>query len=249
MKASAIAQTRDQRVTERKALESEQRLRELSAHAESVREEERRQLALKLHDELGQLFTTIRLELAGAISEFRKISTSAKIDIVDRLQCAAGLTDIGIASLRQLTSELRPPILDHLGLVPAIRWESSLFSQRTNIRCYVRATPASMKVDEAVATALYRIFLEAMANVARHAKAGAVRVSLTQHDGLTVMDIRDNGRGITAQQVDNPHTMGLIGMRERALSVGGHVRITGARGRGTRVVVTVRSRDRGSRRA
>jgi signal transduction histidine kinase len=162
--------------------------------------------------------------------------------VVDRLQAAAGLTDIGVASLRRLTTTLRPPILDHLGLVPAIRWEASLFSNRTGIRCHVRAKPAAIDLDEASVTALYRILLSALENIARHAAAGTAWISVSRQRGLTMMEVRDNGRGISDEQVNNPRTMGLLGMRERALALGGEVRITGTRGRGTRVLVILPDR-------
>jgi signal transduction histidine kinase len=231
-------------VTQRRQLEhslreSSQRLRELSAFAEEAREAERRQLARTLHDELGQLFSSIRLELGAAIAQFRESPLPAMRPVVDRLQAAAGLTDIAVASLRRLTTALRPPVLDHLGLVPAIRWEASLFSKRTGIRCHVRAKPASIQLDEAHVTALYRILLSALENIARHAAAGTTWIDVTRQHGMTTMEVRDNGRGITDEQVNNPRTMGLLGMRERALALGGEVQISGARGRGTRVLVTL----------
>ena len=229
-------------VTQRRSLEfrlreSSRRLRELSAHAEQTREDERRLLARTLHDELGQIFTSIRLELRGAISQFQAVSTESTRSIVDRLQAAAGLTDIGVAALRSLTTSLRPPILDHLGLVAAIRWEASVFSNRTGMRCYVRARPASFELDDARVTALYRILLSALENIAKHAEAGTVWIYLTRPRGLTLMEVRDNGRGITEDQIQNPRTMGLLGMRERALVLGGEVRITSARRQGTRLLV------------
>lgn len=229
-------------VTERRQLEqrlreSSRRLRELSAFAEEAREEERRQLARTLHDELGQLFSSIRLELGAAISQFRESQLPAMRGVVDRLQAAAGLTDIGVTALRRLTTALRPPVLDHLGLVPAIRWEASLFSKRTGIRSHVRARPSSIDLDDARLTALYRILIGALENISRHAAAGTAWIYVTRQRALTMMEIRDNGRGITEEQVNNPRTMGLLGMRERALALGGEVRITGARGRGTRVLV------------
>jgi two-component system, NarL family, sensor histidine kinase UhpB len=231
-------------VTERRRMEhrlreSSRRLRQLSAFAEEAREEERRQLARTLHDELGQLFSSIRLELGAAIAQFRQSQSPVMLPVVDRLQAAAGLTDIGVASLRRLTTALRPPILDHLGLLAAIRWEASLFSKRTGIRCHVRSRPASFDLDEARVTALYRILLAALENIARHAAAGTTWIHLTRQRGVTVMAVRDNGRGITDEQINNPRTMGLLAMRERALALGGDVHITGARGRGTRVEVTL----------
>lgn len=229
-------------VTERRRLEfrlreSSRRLRALSAHAEQTREDERRRLARTLHDELGQIFTSIRLELRAAIGQFRESSLGSEGSVVDRLQAAAGLTDIGVAALRSLTTSLRPPILDHLGLVAAIRWEASVFSNRTGMRCYVRARPASFELDDARVTALYRILLSALENIAKHAEAGTVWIYLTRQRGLTLMEVRDNGRGITQDQINNPRTMGLLGMRERALVLGGEVRITSGRRQGTRLLV------------
>jgi PAS domain S-box-containing protein len=229
-------------VTERRQMEarlreSSRRLRKFSAHAEQLREKERRQVARTLHDELGQLFSSIRLELGAAIAEFRESAAPEMRPVVDRLQAAAGLTDIGVVSLRQLTTSLRPPILDHLGLLPAIRWEASLFSRRTGLRCHVRARPAAIVLDEAKVTALYRIFLAALDNITRHAAAGTVWVHLTRQRGVTLMEVRDNGRGITDEEVNNPRTMGLLGMRERALALGGEVRVTRGRRSGTRVLV------------
>lgn len=233
----------ERRQLERRLRESSRRLRELSAFAEEAREEERRQLARTLHDELGQLFSSIRLELGAAIAQFRESQLTAMRGVVDRLQAAAGLTDIGVASLRRLTTTLRPPVLDHLGLVPAIRWEASLFSKRTGIRCHVRARPASIDLEDAAVTALYRILLSALENIARHAAAGTAWIAVTRQRGLTMMEVRDNGRGINDEQLNNPRTMGLLGMRERALALGGEVRITGARGRGTRILVILPDKD------
>jgi signal transduction histidine kinase len=222
---------------EERLRESRRRLRELSAHSERAREEERRALARTLHDELGQLFSSIRLELAAAIAEFRESAAPEMRPVVDRLQAAAGLTDIGVVSLRQLTTSLRPPILDHLGLLPAIRWEASIFSKRTGLRCYVRARPATIELEDAKVTALYRILLAALDNIVRHAAAGTVWIHLTRQPGVTLMEVRDNGRGITDEEIHNPRTMGLLSMRERALTLGGEVRVTRGRRNGTRLLV------------
>lgn len=231
---------------EDRLLESKRRLREFSAYAEQTREEERRRLARTLHDELGQLFSSIRLELAAAIAQFRESAAPEMRPVVDRLQAAAGLTDIGVGSLRQLTTSLRPPILDHLGLVPSIRWEASLFSKRTGIRCHVRARPASIALDDTRVTALYRILLAALDNIVRHAGAGTVWIHITRRRSMIVMEIRDNGRGITDEQMNNARTMGLLGMRERALALGGEVRISRARRSGTRLLVILPEGERGT---
>jgi PAS domain S-box-containing protein len=235
-------------VTKRKELEerlreSKRRVREFAAHAESAREEERRQMARTLHDELGQLFSSIRLELAAAIVQFRGSAAPEMRPVVDRLQAAAGLTDVGVGSLRQLTTSLRPPILDHLGLVPAIRWEASLFAKRTGIRCHVRARAAAFALDDMRVTALYRILGAALDNIAKHAGAGTVWIHFGRRSGVTVMEIRDNGRGITDAEINNARTMGLLGMRERARALGGEVRISRGRRSGTRVLVMLPDGD------
>jgi PAS domain S-box-containing protein len=229
----------ERRQMERRLRESSARLRALSAALEDAREEERRQVARTLHDELGQLFSSIRLELGAAIAQFRQCPTPGLAGAIDRLQAAAGLTDIGVASLRRLTTALRPPVLDHLGLVAAIRWEASLFSKRTGIRCHVRAQPSAIALDEVRTTALYRILVAALDNIARHAGAGTTWIALSRSRGVTVMEVRDNGRGITEEQINGPNTMGLLGMRERAIALGGELRVTGARRRGTTVTVIV----------
>lgn len=228
---------------ERRLRQSRTQLRQFAAHAEQRREDERRQLARTLHDELGQIFSSLRLELGAAIAAFRQSAVPEMRPVVDRLQAAAGLTDVGVMSLRQLTTSLRPPILDHLGLLPAIRWEASIFSKRTGIRTHVRAKPASMTFDEAQVTALYRILLAALDNIARHAGAGTVWINLTRQRGVTLMEIRDNGRGITDAQIAGPKTMGLLGMRERALALGGELRVTRGPRSGTRLLVILPEGD------
>jgi signal transduction histidine kinase len=222
-----------------RSTDPEERLREFAARAEEAREEERRHLARTLHDELGQVFSSIRLELGAAIAAFRDVPDPRLRLVVDRLQAAVGLTDIAVASLRKLTTALRPPILDHLGLLPAIRWEASIFSKRTGIRCHVRARPASIAFDDAQITALYRILVAALDNVAKHAGAGTVWIHLTRQRGMKLMEVRDNGRGITDAQIHSARTMGLLGMRERALAIGGELRISRGRRSGTRLLVVL----------
>jgi len=217
---------------------SRHRLRDLSAHLEAAREEERRDLARTLHDEVGQLLTGIRLEVASAVERFRKVGTPAEFPIVDRLQAAVGLVDLSIATVQRVTSALHPPVLEHLGLVPAIRWEAAVFRGRTGIRC--RISPGSADVeDRAIATTLYRILLEALTNVARHANAGTVWISLRQRPGRVTMEVRDNGKGISDEALHNRSAMGLLGMRERALAAGGDLRVARRKTGGTSVIATL----------
>jgi signal transduction histidine kinase len=217
---------------------SRHRLRDLSAHLESAREDERRELGRTLHDEVGQLLTGIRLEVASAVDAFRAIGTAAEFPIVDRLQAAVGLVDLSIATVQRVTSALRPPVLEHLGLMSAIRWEAAVFRRRTGIRCRVSADNVEVE-DRAAATVLYRILLEALTNVARHAHAGTVWITVKQRPGRVTMEVRDNGKGISDEALKNPATMGLLGMRERALAAGGEVRIIRRPAGGTSVQVSL----------
>jgi signal transduction histidine kinase len=217
---------------------SRHRLRDLSAHLESAREDERRELGRTLHDEVGQLLTGIRLEVASAVEGFRALGTAAEFPIVDRLQAAVGLVDLSIATVQRVTSALRPPVLEHLGLMSAIRWEAAVFRRRTGIRCRVTSTNVEV-VDRTAATIVYRILLEALTNVARHAHAGTVWITVKQRPGRIAMEVRDNGKGISDEALKNPATMGLLGMRERALAAGGEVRITRRPAGGTSVQVSL----------
>jgi signal transduction histidine kinase len=217
---------------------SRHRLRDLSAHLEAAREEERRELGRTLHDEVGQLLTGIRLEIASAVERFRTLGSAAEFPIVDRLQAAVGLVDLSIATVQRVTSALRPPVLEHLGLVSAIRWEAAVFRRRTGIRCRVSSGEIRVE-DRAISTILYRILLEALTNVARHAHAGTVWISIRQRPGRITMEVRDNGKGIRDEVLRNPATMGLLGMKERALAAGGDVRISRRPTGGTSVQVTL----------
>ena len=189
-----------------------------------------------LHDELGQLLTSVKLEVAAASDMFREHPDEHALPVVDRLQSAAGLLDVCIKTVQRVSAKLRPTPLPEMCISDAIRWEALLFEQRSRIRCRVGVTP-KLDVDSERSAVLYRILLEALTNVVRHADASAVQISLKKPNSVVFLSVRDNGRGIAPEEVDNPATMGLLGMRERALGVGGDVRITrNARG-GTTVVV------------
>ncbi len=218
---------------------SRQRLRDLVAHEESVREEERRTVARMLHDELGQLLTAIKLELGGATELIRARRAHYSAAVVDRLQSAGGLLDVSLATVQRVSARVRPTMLGPLGFAEALRYEALLFETRTKIRCRVSVTPPKLEIDPERASILYRILLEALTNVARHAAAGAVQISLKRDGAVVSLSVRDNGRGIAPEQIENPRTMGLLGMRERALAVGGDVRITSGGGRGTVVLAVV----------
>jgi signal transduction histidine kinase len=213
-------------------------LRQLSARAEAAREQERARIARELHDELGQLLTGLKIDLSWLTAELSASPGQPTVAIANKLQAMAGLIELATTSIRQIASELRPPMLDHLGLADTLRWEAATFEQRTGIRCRVSGSlRQEMPAERAVA--VFRIFQEALTNVARHAGAGAVRVSLRETARDVILEIRDNGRGISARAAVNPGAIGLHGMHERATLLGGSLSIEGRRGRGTRIILRI----------
>jgi signal transduction histidine kinase len=214
-------------------------LHSLSLRLELAREEERARVARELHDELGQVLTSLKLEFMWLVDELRKSEPKPGIQLVNRLQSLIGLIEISIQSVRQISSDLRPAVLDHFGLKDAIQWEATKFQARTGIRCRVEWEITHGLEERSRELALFRILQEALTNVVRHAHAGAVRIAAREHGRTLTLTIRDNGRGITKAELSSVESIGLLGMTERARLLGGVVRITGGPGRGTTVTVTV----------
>ncbi|MFN8064550.1 MAG: PAS domain S-box protein [Vicinamibacterales bacterium] len=223
--------------TEQRLRESEEQLRELAARVQAAREEERAEVARELHDELGQTLTALKLEINRAVGVFGSGSTN--VDTVNRLQSIVGLVDLGIGMVKRISARLRPATLDHLGLPEAVRWEADTFRARTGIRCQVRANRTATRLDPGQQTALFRIVQEALNNVVCHANASAVQVTITENDSKVELRVKDNGRGITTAQAAAPTSLGLLGMKERAGRIGGSFAVSGQRGKGTLVSVTV----------
>ena len=182
--------------------ESEEQMRRLAARVQTAREEERTTLARELHDELGQTLTAIKLELGRASAEINKQQLGSVV--VDRLQSLIGFAEIGIATVKRITTDLRPATLDHLGLAAAIRWEAMTFRARTGLRCHVRSDKDATRLSSERQTVLFRIFQEALTNVVRHASASAVHVALAHRRGVFELQIRDNGRGIADARLADP---------------------------------------------
>jgi signal transduction histidine kinase len=214
-------------------------LHSLAIRLEMAREEERARVARELHDELGQVLTSLKLEFMWLVDQLRHTEPKPGIQLVNKLQSLIGLIEVSIQSVRQISGELRPAVLDHLGLREAIQWEATKFQARTGIRCRVAWSLKMEPTDRTRQLAMFRVLQEALTNVARHAHAGAVRISVRGHGSRMTLAIRDNGRGITKHQRSSVDSIGLLGMTERARLLGGRLSITGSRGRGTTVTVTV----------
>jgi PAS domain S-box-containing protein len=227
-------------ITDRKRAEqqltvSHDQLRSLTARLESVREEERILIAREIHDELGQALTGVKLELSLLHDQLPDAAPAVQ----DRLRSIYGLVDSTIQSVRRIATDLRPIVLDQLGLVPAIEWQTQEFQSRTGIECRLDIFLRSASLSQAASTAVFRIFQEILTNVARHAEASIVRITLQEQGGGLVLEVQDNGRGITESELADRQSLGLVGMRERALLLGGSITFAGHAGSGTTVRVRV----------
>ena len=215
------------------------RLHSLSLRLEMAREEERARVARELHDELGQVLTSLKLEFMWLVDQLRKSEPKPGIQVVNKLQSLIGLIEVSIQSVRQISGDLRPAMLDHLGLKEAVQWEATKFQARTGIRCHISWGVKEGLTDRTRQLALFRILQEALTNVVRHAHAGAVRISMRMRGKVVTLTVKDNGRGITKAELASVESIGLLGMTERARLLGGRLTITGSAGRGTTVTVTV----------
>ena len=213
-------------------LETSRQLRGLTAHLQSVREEERTRIAREMHDELGQLLTAIKMNCA------RLSARNDQPGLQTGLRVVMDLVDQTIGAVRRLATELRPGILDH-GLPDAIEWQAREFEQRSEIACHVEYRAADEDLNPKCATELFRIFQEILTNVARHSGANQAWVTVVRDSGDMVMEVRDNGRGITPKEIDSRTALGLLGMKERASLIGGTVLIKGQPGVGTTVQVRI----------
>lgn len=227
-------------ITERKRAEEElqkshSHLRALAARLQTVREEERASVAREIHDELGQALTAIKIDLTALIQELLLDRGPA----VPRSQSILKLVDEAIQSVQKIATELRPGILDDLGLVAAVEWAAEEFEARTGTKCRISVPAVDVAIDQERATALFRIFQETLTNVARHAQATEVNVKLAIDNDDLSLEVADNGRGIGEEQLSAGRSLGILGMRERALLLGGDLTIRGAPGKGTTVRVRI----------
>jgi PAS domain S-box-containing protein len=225
-------------ITERKRVEAElqgsrEQLREFAFHVEAVREEERIRIAREVHDELGQAFTALKLGLARLATRLPPEQPA----LVESARIMIGVADAAIHAMRRIATDLRPPVLDDLGLMAALDWQTQEFQERTGIACRFASRVGDLPIGPGPATALFRICQEALTNVTRHAGATAVEIHLEADDGAVLLSVQDNGRGITETELTDRKSLGLLGMRERAALLGGEATIAGGPGEGTRVTV------------
>jgi signal transduction histidine kinase len=230
----------EQEISERKRAEEELRisheqLRDLSAHLQAAREEERTRIAREIHDELGQILTALKMDLSWLSKKF----TKNQAVLLEKAKTMEKLVDSTLKVVKRLATELRPGLLDDLGLSAAIEWQAEEFQQRTGIQCDVIIDPEDIIVKGELSTAVFRIFQETLTNVARHANATQIHVLLKEEKDRLFLEVRDNGKGITTKQISDPKSFGLIGIRERAQFLGGEVTFQGIPNQGTTVTLTI----------
>jgi signal transduction histidine kinase len=228
-------------VVSRKRVEHEVRksredLRALSAHLQSGIEAERTRIAREIHDELGQSLTGLKFD----VSWLRDQATESTGE-PERMKLDATLKNIdtAIQSVRRIATELRPPVLDTLGLTAAIEWQAADFQNRTGIECQLKPMAEDIRLDREGATAVFRVFQESLTNVARHAQATKVQVGLERVNGHLRLRLADNGKGIGDMETSGTHSLGILGMHERVRLLNGEMSISGEKGRGTVINVDI----------
>ena len=208
-----------------------EQLRNLSNHLQNIREEEKTRIAREVHDELGQSLTALKMDLVCLKEELPDQNS----DLQERVQTMSGLIDSTITSVQRISSELRPQILDVMGLCEAISWQTREYEKRTNLQFDLNCE--EVNINKELTTELFRIFQEALTNVVRHSKADRVSVHLHQDEKQLTLEIEDNGEGMPPEKINDSKSLGLIGIRERILFFGGEVEFLGEPGKGTRIIV------------
>ncbi|MHB2155360.1 PAS domain-containing sensor histidine kinase [Calditrichota bacterium GD2] len=208
-------------------------LRNLASRLQDIREEERSMIAREIHDELGQLLTVLKIEISLLCKRFEIDNPQVKT----KVGTISDLINQAVQTIQQITAKLRPSILDEVGLIAALEWQAEEFSKHTGIPCKTHFPQEEIELDRERATALFRIFQESLTNIARHAQAKRISVFLKISPQKVILEVIDNGLGINRQQIESPQSLGILGMRERAMVFGGHLEIHGVPGQGTRVKV------------
>ena len=211
------------------------RLRNLAGYLEDAREKERTYIAREIHDEFGQALTALKMDLAW----LAKRLPANQDGLLAKVGSMSELVDSSIHMVRRIATDLRPGVLDHLGLVASIEWQAQEFAKRAGFECQLHLTDRDLMLDEDLLTAVFRIFQETLTNVVRHAEATKVRVELREDADELVLIVQDNGKGMTESQITRSKSLGLIGMQERARSWGGRVMFLATPGQGTTVTVRV----------
>ncbi len=220
---------------------SREQFRNLVAHQQAVREEERTRIAREIHDDFGQSLTLLKMDLAWLAKRW----PMERPEMTERIESMSRLIDKALETLHTVSAELRPVILDDFGLAAAIEWQAEEFAHRTGIPCRADCEETETGLAKDLATAVFRIFQETLTNILRHAGASAVGVRLETRGGELILEVTDDGRGIREEEIHDPRSFGLIGIRERLYPWNGRVDFIGHPSKGTRVRVTIPALPKG----
>ncbi len=212
-----------------------QQLHDLAVRLNLVREEERTAISREIQDEIGQVLAGLKIEIKLLDKELQHTQQH----LLPRTQEMMALIDSIMFAMRDIATELRPSVLDNLGLVAALEWQAETFQNRSGILCHIDADFDDKHLDDSLATAIFRIFQESLSNVLRHSEATEVEVTLNRKDETLLMTVQDNGKGISSEQINKSCSLGILGMRERALPFSGEVVICNAPKGGAAVRLTV----------
>jgi PAS domain S-box-containing protein len=218
---------------------SAEQLRALATGLQQAREKEAIRIARELHDQLGRCLTALKMDVDGIQRALASEVSAGKNfgAVIERVRRMNETLDETVQTVRRISAELRPGILDDLGLAAAIEWQTKDFQARSGVNCMLRLPEKDLELNRDQATALFRIFQESLTNVARHARAAKVWVNLSEEEGAVVLEIEDDGVGISPERLAERHSLGLLGMRERVAVFGGEIEFSGVPGQGTVVVV------------
>lgn len=225
-----VMMIRNHRKIEAAQREKIRQMQLFSEKLQSTREEEQKRIARELHDELGGTLTSIKYDLLWLQQHI-----TMQGEVPQRFQAMRDLIDSTTKTVQRISAELRPKILDSLGLAAAIEWQAREFKKRTGIDVQFKQNTELPSINENITTGVYRIVQEALTNVARHSKATSAEITMQLQDSTLRVEIADNGKGFDKALLAHPESLGLLSMQERARIIGGTVKITGTPGEGTRV--------------
>lgn len=232
---SAVLKAIQEKKMETEVIKSREKMRDLTMHLEELREAERLRIAMDLHDDLGQKLTAINIDLNWLKNkyEINNIEFTNKIDLI------SSLVNETIQSVQKISTDLRPSILDDLGLITAIDWQLDEFEKSSGIKCVKEITDVEIEINSELSLLIFRIFQESLTNVVRHANATQVNLNLNLDNEFLNLIIKDNGKGITQEDIENPDSFGLFSIKERTKNCGGEVKITGLKNKGTKVEINI----------
>lgn len=227
---------------EEKLKESNDRLHALAAHLQTIREEERTMISREIHDQLGQELTALKMDISFLSRKIAKSRITGKPEwdeLTEGLKSMTAITDQTINSIRRIARELRPDVLDKLGLRDAIEWQAEEFTKRTGIDCIVSISPGNLDFSREMESTIFRIIQESLTNVARHSMAKRSKIAVITDENSVQLTIEDNGKGISESEIQNAKSLGLVGIRERVYSVKGKFEITGEKNKGTKLLIKI----------